>query len=172
MSRSKKAIEQEKDLEKLLEGLNEKSDRSFRRRKRKRKPAKKSVFIISIIFNLIAWYLFFNLSSWNVPFLTKNYELILPTVKFCLSVSILGDFLLLLYFERKFKNLVRVFQGVFGLIFVFKLYTVYPFNFSYLTGSSVSDLAIKIALIAGLVGLGVSIIIELLELVLEPEKKF
>ncbi len=168
MTRSKKAIEQEKDLEKLLEGLNEKSGRPFRRRKKKvEAPLKTSSLIIGLSGAFLFWLISQNLPGWGAVFITKNYEMILPVLKIALIVFVFGNFLLLFCRERKFKNTVRILQNVFSFIFIYKVYSLYPFSFSYLTGSSVSDFVARAGLIAILAGLGAMVIMESLEFFLE-----
>lgn len=164
---AKKKIREE-NFEELLEDLNEQEKAYGRRpRRRRKKHQSKRGYFLAIIVNLILWYIFTHFPVWNVPFITKNFEAVLPLLKLSLGVAIFGNFWLLFTGEKKSINLIKIVKDVFSLIFIYRLYVVFPFKFAYIAQTPLVDQALKIGLIGCVIGLGVALIIELLELVWE-----
>lgn len=164
---AKKKIREE-NFEELLKDLNEQEKAYEKRpRRRRKKHQSKKRYFLAIIVNLILWYTFTHFSDWNVPFITKNFDAVLPLLKLSLGVAIFGNFWLLFAEEKKSINLIKIVKDFFSLIFIYRLYVVFPFNFAYLSQASLVDQALKIGLIGSVIGLGVALIVKLLELVWE-----
>jgi len=164
---AKKKISEE-NFEEFLEDLHEQEKTSEKRhRRRRKKPHSKRRYFLAILVNVILWYTFTHFPSWDVPFISKNFETILPLFKLTLGISILSNFWLLFIETKRSINLIKAVKDLFSMIFIYRLYVVFPFKFAYLTQTSLVDQVLKIILIVSVIGLGVALTVELLELVWE-----
>jgi len=158
----------EENIEEYLADLEEQEKTYWKRhRRRRKKTISKKRYFWAIFFNLIFWYVFTHFPVWNVPFISKNFETVLPLLKLSLGVAIFGNFWLLFTEEKKSINLIKIVKDFFWLIFIYRLYVVFPFEFSYISQTPLADQALRIGLIGSVIGLGVALIVELLELVWE-----
>jgi hypothetical protein len=123
------------------------------RNKRKEKTGE---YLFTIIFNLILLYIFNNLLNWHVYFITTALNEILWIINLAIIITIIGNFLLLLYHPEWLRHLTKMILNIFSFIAVYYLYKVFPFNFH----NSFLNWGLSILLILGLIGLAIAIIVE------------
>ncbi len=125
----------------------------------------KREYVIAIIFNLILLYVFNNLFNWHINFVTSALINILWIINLSITVSILGNALLLIYHPNLFRHVMKTIINIFAFVAVFFLYVTFPFNFSnfYLYWT------LNILLFIIMVGLAISIIVELVYLLRRSE---
>ncbi|MGB9937002.1 MAG: hypothetical protein ACPK7O_04730 [Methanobacterium sp.] len=134
---------------------------------KRNKSAKKSEYIASIIVNIILLYIFNNILSWNISFITEALNSILWIINLSIIAAIIGNVLLLVYDPQFFRNIIKIILNIFSLYAVYALYNVFPFVFStgYIT------IALQFALLITIIVLIIATIIEFLFLVLSIIKK-
>jgi hypothetical protein len=164
MPKSHRSEMEKKELLEELSSLEE--SMSYHRKKKRRREHKKSTFLLAIIINLFLWYLFDRYFVGFIPFVTLKFFTVLSFLKVVLAVNILANFFLLFYQGRKFHHFARLSQSLFGMLFFYHFYLVFPFDFSSLAIGSSIDLAVKIGLVAAIVSAGAATIIQFLEMLL------
>jgi hypothetical protein len=165
-----KSHRSETEKKKLLEELSSlEESKSHHRKKKRRREYKKSTFLLAIIINLFLWYFFDRYFVGWVPFITLGFFTVLPFLKVSLAVNISSNFFLLFHSGRKFFHFSRLSQNLFSLLFLYHFYLVFPFDFSAFASGSSLDLAVRIGLVAALVGTGAASLIEFLEMLLGEE---
>ena len=126
----------------------------------------KREYVIAIIFNLILLYLFNNLINWHINFVTNALTDILWIINLSITIAILGNALLLIYHPNLFRHVMKTIINIFALVAVFFLYTTFPFNLN----NSYLYWTLNILLVIIMVGLAISIIVELIYLLRRPEE--
>jgi hypothetical protein len=117
----------------------------------------KTGYVVAIIFNLILLYLFNNLLTWHVYFVTNALNSVLWIINFSIIVAVIGNALLLLYNPELFRHLMTTIINIFAFVAIFFLYKVFPFNFN----NFYIYWGLNILLIMIMIGLAISIIVEL-----------
>ena len=126
----------------------------------------KREYVIAIIFNLILLYLFNNLINWHINFVTNALTDILWIINLSITIAILGNALLLIYHPNLFRHVMKTLINIFALVAVVLLYTTFPFNLN----NSYLYWTLNILLVIIMVGLAISIIVELIYLLRRPEE--
>ena len=126
----------------------------------------KREYVIAIIFNLILLYVFNNLLNWHINFVTNALTDILWIINLSITIAILGNALLLIYHPNLFRHVMKTIINIFALVAVVLLYTTFPFNLN----NSYLYWTLNILLVIIMVGLAISIIVELIYLLRRPEE--
>jgi hypothetical protein len=129
----------------------------------RRRPGK-TAYIFAIIINAVVLFVFNNFLKGHVPFLTDSFRDVLWAFDLSLGLTIAANALFLYYDPAWFRHLAQMVLNVFGFVAVYNLFLVFPFSFP-----DPLQLAVKIALIAAMVGLGIAFIVEFIRLVLRKD---
>jgi hypothetical protein len=133
--------------------------------KENRKKPRKSEYVLAIIANFILFYILNNLLSWNVGFVTSSFQDCLLAINMSIAATVIGNILLFAYDPRWFRHLFQFAYDLFGLYAVYTLYRIFPFNF----GQTFWNEAAKIALILGIIGVVIGLIVKLVKLILNKD---
>jgi hypothetical protein len=98
------------------------------------------------------------LPGWNIGFLTPALTAVLPAVTLSLVVDGASHLSLAFYSPRYLHHALHALMAGFSFNAARVVYTVYPFDFSGVPALPL-DLLAKIALIVGMVGSGISLIV-------------
>ncbi|MGE5392285.1 MAG: hypothetical protein ACM3NH_00885 [Candidatus Saccharibacteria bacterium] len=120
-------------------------------------------YLVAVIVNIILLFVFNGLLRWHVPFLTPAFTGSLWILNVSLSATIVANLVfLIVYREPWFKALFRIVIGALGLTFLYLLYLTFPFDF---TGHSAHwPFAVRTALILGMAGVMIGVIVDLFKL--------
>ena len=144
----------------------DKKDEKAREKEAKiKRRARRSGYIVAIIFNVIMLIVLNNLLAWGVPFLTYSFVACLWAINLSLVVSIVGNALLLAYDSRWFRHIIQIVLDIFALVAICTVYVVFPFAFPL----AIWVLLAKFILIIIIVAIVVAIIVEIVKLVLNRD---
>lgn len=146
---------------------DENKSSKFSKRFMKRKKAHRSEYIVSIIVNIILFYIFNNLLNWNISFVTPALNNILWIINLSIIAAIIGNALLFVYNPQWFRNIIKIILNIFSLYAVYALYTVFPFNFN----EFYIGMALQFALLITIVVLIIATIVEFVFLIFLLTKK-
>ncbi|HZD59257.1 MAG TPA: hypothetical protein VE439_02230, partial [Anaerolineae bacterium] len=121
---------------------------------------KKSSYVAAIIINIVLLLIFNNLLNWHVPFITRSFLIPLRILNISITATIIANLVFLVYDPAWFLALTRTVLNIIGLVFVYTLFIVFPFDFSSLTSEGLIVTLVKIVLIIGIFGTAVAVIIE------------
>lgn len=125
-----------------------------------RVQARRSGYVASIVVNVVLLFVFSNLLSWGVPFLTEEFTAPLLFFNLSFVAAIVGNILTLFYDANWFRHLVRIIVNVIGAAAIYVLLIVFPFAFP----AGPWDLVGRIVLAMILVGIGIGTIVEAVRL--------
>lgn len=131
-----------------------------RETERRRKPPR-SAYWVAIVINAILLFVAHNLLNWDVGFVTEEFSAVLWVIDLSLGATIAANIVFLFYDPAWFRHLTQVALNAVAFVAIYTIFTVFPFALSGL-----ADLAVRIALIAAMVGLGIGTIVEVVQLVL------
>lgn len=117
-------------------------------------------YIAAVVFNLIMLFVFHNLENWNFPFITEDFERVLPALDLAIGVAVVANLLYLVYDPAWFQALMQLVQGAAGFWAVLTLYRIFPFNF----GGDFINTVLRFALVLVLAGIVIGVIIDLIRL--------
>lgn len=120
-------------------------------------------YIVSILVNIFMWFVFHNLLNWGAEFVTHEFTRVLWAIDLTIGMTILVNALFLIYDPRWFKYLGQMAMNVTGLISVYTLWRVYPFDFGGL------DPIVRIALLIAIFGILIAVVVETVSLVLRRD---
>ncbi|MCL6471447.1 MAG: hypothetical protein K6T91_01335 [Firmicutes bacterium] len=156
MEKQKKRQEP-KQTQEPREGEHEGLGKPEKRSKRSRL----SEYIVSIVVNLILLFVFNNLLKWHVPFLTRDFVVPLTILNISITATIAANLVFIFYDPAWFLAGIRAILNIIGAIFVYILYTTFPFDFSSLASEGLVTILVRVVLILGLVGTVVGTVVEL-----------
>lgn len=88
-------------------------------------------YVVAIAVNAAMLYIAQNILAWDVlPWLTAEWEEVLPIISFSLTVSILVNLIYVAYDAPWFKSLTQAIMAGIGLAVTIQLFRVFPFDFS------------------------------------------
>ncbi len=117
-------------------------------------------YVAAIIVNLIMLYVFHNLLRWGVPFLTEDWEEILPYMDASISGAIAVNILWIFYDARWFRRLLQIGLNVLGFRVAWAMFTIFPFEFDVYPVEQV----LRIAFLVAMVGIVIGTIVEIVAL--------
>lgn len=124
--------------------------------------ARRFGYIVSIVINLILLYLANNVENWDVPFITNDWPDVLWILNLSFQATIIANLVFLAFDPSWFRHGVQVLLNALGLVVIYTLYQVFPFDF----GGAQINAGIRVAMLIGVFGVGIAIIIEFVALVL------
>ena len=164
----RKSDNQEKEQrEKEKAFWEENFGRHYRKRKRKKKEPRSIGFFLNILFYLGFWYGLKRFGALGIPFVALSFSSFLPLLNFVLWFNILGNGLLIFYYQKNFNCSVRLLSYFLSLILFYRLYTLFPFEFGVFPQAASLELGLRMALLLAVVGFGVGALIYLLELIFD-----
>ena len=132
---------------------------------KKKPPNRVSNYIPSVIFNAAVLFVVNKLPDWNIAFITADYPDILRAVNMSLIVHIAGNLILIFIHPLLLHHLANTVFSVFSLVAAWVIFSVFPFDFSAVVGSWLNTV-VRICLIVGIAGSGVSIVVNLVRAVI------
>ncbi len=112
-------------------------------------------YAIAVVGNLALLFVANNLLAWGwFPFLTDDFEQLLPIVNLSLIVGAIVNAALVLYNAQWFRSIGQIVQNVFGLFVVVTTLKVFPFDFSPYRINWTTITRIVLIMLAVLVGIG------------------
>ena len=127
--------------------------------------ARRFGYLVSIAVNLVILYLANGVPNWDVPFITNDWPDVLWAVNLSLQATIIANLVFLAYDPRWFRHSARILLAALSIIVFYTLYRVFPFDL----GRALYDQIARIALLAGMVGVGIALIVEFVGLILGRE---
>lgn len=115
-------------------------------------------FIVAIIVNIIFLYIFNNIPSWNISFITSAFVNILWIINLSLGANIVVNIIFIFYHPSWFRHSLQTFLNILSIMVLYYLYTIFPFNFSH-EGIAI---ALKIVFILIMVILVLTTLIEII----------
>jgi hypothetical protein len=112
---------------------------------------------IAMAVNIVLLYVLNNLRYMNITVITKEFTSCLWVINLSLSLSLIGNFIFLLYRPKWFFYLVQIILSALAIFAVYLVYTLFPFNLS----AGNLENALKILLILVMSGSGMFFFIEL-----------
>lgn len=128
----------------------------------KEKTIKRSEYVFAIIVNLMIIYIVNNLLNWNLSFISSSFNQVLWAINLSIIITILGNFLFLIYNASWFSHFMKAIMNIFGLLAVYIFYKVFPLIIS----QTYVILTAKIVLIIIMVVLTLSIFFELVKMLI------
>lgn len=119
-------------------------------------------YVAAIIANLVVLYVFHNLLRWSVPFLTEDWNAVLPYVDLSIWATMAANAMWLFYDARWFRRLVQIGLNVLGFRVMWAMYTIFPFQFELYP----VEQGLRIAFLAAMVGLAIGTVVEIVSLLL------
>ena len=126
-------------------------------------PGKRFGYFLAAVINVALVYVVNNLLAWDVaPFLTNDFEKVLPIITVSLVATAVANVVYLFYDARWFKSLTQI--GLLGISIAAtaRFYTVFPFDFSDYEFDWAT--IAKVVMIIAIVGAAVGIISEFVKL--------
>lgn len=119
--------------------------------------------MVAIAVNVALLHAANNLLAWDIfPFLTNDFERVLPILNVSLGAAIVVNLIYLDFDARWFKSLTQIGLLAISLVVTIRLYQVFPFDFSAYKFDW--QLLAKWALILAMVGVGIGVMAELVRL--------
>ncbi len=119
-------------------------------------------YVAAIIANLVVLWAFHNLLRWGVPFLTKDWNAVLPFVDLSIWATMAANAMWLFYDGRWFRRLVQIGLNVLSFRVMWAMYRIFPFQFELYP----MEQALKIAFLAAMLGLAIATAVETVSLLL------
>ncbi len=126
--------------------------------------SKRVGYLVAAVVNAVLLVVVNNLLAWGFPpFLTQDFEEVLPLISLSLGVALVSNVLFLVYDAGWFKSICQITQSAVSFAATLQLYRVFPFDFSPYEFDWA--LVVQVLLILGLVGIAISVVVELVKLV-------
>lgn len=108
-------------------------------------------FGIAIVINAVLLYVVQNLTSWDVlPFLTTEFDSLVPWISLSLIVGIVANFLFMVNDDYRLRSVGDMVTNLVSLAVTWRIFQVFPFDFSAYEFNW--DLVARIVLILAIVG--------------------
>ncbi|HOI39833.1 MAG TPA: hypothetical protein PL055_05635 [Methanobacterium sp.] len=127
----------------------------------KDKKKHRAEFVVSIIFNIILYYVANNLLNWNISFIAPTFANVLWIVNYFLLAAIIINLIFIFYHPNWFRNLLHVVIDVLFIITAYTFFTVFPF----IVGEGLA-IALKILIALVIVASVISLIIHVVRFIL------
>ena len=114
-------------------------------------------YIVAIVVNVIMLIFVNNILEFDWDFIKSSFSECLPWIVFSIWVTIIINIIYIFFDKKWFKNLLEAISLIISLIVAWKVYTVFPFDFSIL-GSFDFNFWARIAMICAMIGMIVGLI--------------
>ena len=112
-------------------------------------------YAIAVVGNLAILFVVNNLLAWEwFPFLTDDFEQLLPIVNLSLIVGAIVNAALVLYNAQWFRSIGQIAQNVFGLFVIVSALKIFPFDFSPYRINWTTITRVVLIMLAILIGIG------------------
>ena len=112
-------------------------------------------YAIAVAVNLALLIVVSNLLAWGwIPFLTDDFEQLLPIVSLSLIVGAIVNAAFILYNDQWFRSVGQIVQNVFGLFVIVTTLKVFPFDFSAYSINWTTITRVVLVVLAVLIGIG------------------
>ncbi len=144
----------------------------------RKRAARKFGYVVAIVVNLILMYVFNNLLRWDWrgfwgpsgvltwPIITPRWADILWALNLSISVSIFSYVLLLVYDPLWLRRLAEIIRNLFGILVLYTLYAVFPFDLGY----DMVDKIVRWALLLAILGTVLGTVIQFFKMVTGKEE--
>jgi len=123
-------------------------------------PTRRLGYLVIVVLNLVALYVFTNLHNWRVPFITAEWPKVLWAVRLSVGANIVGHIILMFYSAPAFKAVLQTILDGFGLLSVYVVLTVFPFEM----GRALWEQLWRALLIVSLLATGIGMVVRLARL--------
>jgi len=135
-----------------------------KRRSAESRAIRRFGYLVSAVINAVLIFVAHNLVAWDwFSWLTDDFNDLVPLITISLGATILANLAYLWFDGPAFKSSTTVITSVISFVLSIRMLQVYPFDFSAYSFNW--DLVAKSVLILGIVGTGISVIVELVKLV-------
>jgi len=112
-------------------------------------------YAIAVVVNVVLLFVVNNLLAWGwIPFLTDDFEQLLPIVSLSLIVGAIVNAAFILYNAQWFRSIGQIVQNVFSLFVIVSTLKVFPFDFSPYRINWTTITEAVLIMLAVLVGIG------------------
>ncbi len=128
-----------------------------------KKIAHRGEYVATIIANIAFLVVFNNLRNWGVEFLTAEFDSLLWLFNLSAGATIVANSVYLAYGYEWFKAATKTVINSISLIWLYRLYQAFPFNFSSASMPVIDfswDTIAKMVLILAMIGTGIAILVE------------
>lgn len=121
-------------------------------------------YLVAAAINAALIFVVNNLLEWDVlPWLTADFERVVGILSLSLGASVVANLAFAAYDAPWFKSVGQIAMAGFGFAATVRLFQVFPFDFSAYDFNW--GLVARVLLIAAMVGIGISVLVELGKLV-------
>lgn len=125
-------------------------------------PGRRFGYALAIGINIVMFWIVHNVLDWGWPsFITEDWSRVRGIIQTSIVVTILVNAAFLAFDPKWFKGLGEALTGFVSLIATFRVFTVYPFDFSGYTGPW--DLLARMILVVAIVGTVIGVVANLLK---------
>ena len=127
-------------------------------------PVRRTGYVIAIVVNALLLYVVNNLLAWDVlPFLTQDFERLLPILNLSIVASIAANALYLWRDRGTIRHGSQIIVSALSLGVMVRTWQIYPFDFS---AYSVNwDVLVRFILVVAVVGTSIGLVAEAVKLV-------
>lgn len=133
---------------------------------KKTKPvSRKAGYFVAIAVNAALIFIFNNLLSWGVPFVTDSISVCLWTINLSLAATLVANGVFLAFDPAWFRHLVQLLLSVIAFAALMTVYVIFPFNFD---GVNWEPLA-RLILVVAMVGTAIGFVVDLVKIVMRRD---
>ncbi|MGI9597712.1 MAG: hypothetical protein ACR2QK_16230 [Acidimicrobiales bacterium] len=125
--------------------------------------SRRAGYVVAIVINAVLLYVANNLLSWDLlPFLTDDFDRVLPAVNLSLAVTIAVNGLRIIYDAPWFTRSSEIVSMLFSIAASVRLFNVFPFDFD--DYSSVWEPFVRVLILIAIIGSAIGVIVQLFKL--------
>ena len=103
----------------------------YRSKGRPSRGARRAGYVVSALINVALIIVVQNILEWGwLPFLTDEFEEVVPITVFSLTASAIANAVFVAYDALPFKTLIEIGLSIIALIVIVRTYQVFPFEFT------------------------------------------
>jgi len=137
----------------------------------KQSPSKRiTEAIFGIIFNLL-FYFVLNRYYSLVPFLTEDFEKVLPIYNMVIMISIFIHASRILFESRIYKDIGEIVNIAFFIYLAYILWTIFPFNLDWFNNASLWNIIIRFLIVFPTFFAFLGALITFIKTIIEIDKK-
>ncbi len=126
------------------------------------KPGRRVGYAVAILVNAVFLYVVNNLVDWDISWITDDFSRLVWLFNLSLGVTIAVNVIYLFFDPPWFKSLAQIGMLSISLILAVRLWQVFPVEF---TGDFPWTGIFRVALVVGIVGVSIGILVELVKLI-------